>query len=72
MKSMLNIGDYALHKITGNLGQVVAYGHEILDSAYLPTLKVEVVNDAGIGQRSFLEDLTSRWVPVEKETISKK
>ncbi|HEY9794868.1 MAG TPA: hypothetical protein V6D30_04435 [Leptolyngbyaceae cyanobacterium] len=72
MKSMLNIGDYALHKITGNLGQVVAYGHEILDSAYLPTLKVEVVNDAGIGQRSFVEDLTSRWVPVEKETISKK
>jgi hypothetical protein len=71
MKSMLNIGDYALHKITGNLGQVVAYGHEILDSAYLPTLKVEVVNDAGIGQRSFVEDLTSRWVPVEKETISK-
>lgn len=72
MKSMLNIGDYALHKITGNLGQVVAYGHEILDSAYLPTLKVEVVSEAGIGQRSFVEDLTSRWVPVEKETISKK
>jgi hypothetical protein len=68
---MLNIGDYALHKITGKLGQVVAYGHEILDSAYLPTLKVEVVSEAGIGQRSFVEDLTSRWVPVEKETISK-
>jgi hypothetical protein len=72
MKSMLNIGDYAFHKITGKLGQVVAYGHEILDSAYLPTLKVEVVSDAAIGQRSFVEDLTSRWVPVEKETISKK
>jgi hypothetical protein len=72
MKSMLNIGDYALHKITGKLGQVVAYGHEILDSAYLPTLKVEVVSDAAIGQRSFVEDLTTRWVPVEKETISKK
>jgi len=70
MKSMLNIGDFALHKITGKLGQVVAYGHEILDSAYLPTLKVEVVSDTGMQQKTFVEDLTSRWVPVEKEAIS--
>lgn len=67
MKSMLSIGDYALHKITGKLGQVVAYGHEILDSAYLPTLRVEIANDTRVGQRSFVEDLTSRWMPVEKE-----
>ncbi len=68
---MLNIGDYALHKATGKLGQVVAYGHEILDSVYLPTLKVEVVNDTQIDERTFLEDLYNRWVPVEKEEISK-
>ncbi len=66
---MLNIGDYALHKTTGKLGQVVAYGHEILDSAYLPTLKVEVISDTEIDQRNFLEDLYNKWVPVEKEQI---
>jgi hypothetical protein len=71
MKTMLTIGDYALHKITGKLGQVVAYGHEMLDSVYLPTLKVEVVSETGMGQRTFVEDLTSKWVLVEKETISK-
>jgi hypothetical protein len=71
MNTMLNIGDYALHKATGKLGQVVAYGHEILDSVYLPTLKVEVVNEAQIDERTFLEDLYNRWVPVEKEEISK-
>jgi hypothetical protein len=70
MKTMLNIGDYALHKTTGKLGQVVAYGHEILDSVYLPTLKVEVVSDTQMGQKTYMEDLTSKWVPVEKEAIS--
>ncbi len=70
MNTILKIGDYALHKTTGKLGQVVAYGHEILDSAYLPTLKVEVVSDTGIDRRTFVEDLSSKWVPVEKEEIS--
>lgn len=67
---MLNIGDYALHKTSGQLGQVVAYGHEIHDSVYLPTLKVEVVGDTGVDQRTFLEDLYNRWVPIEKDTSS--
>jgi hypothetical protein len=67
---MLNIGDYALHKTTGKLGQVVAYGHEMRESAYLPTLKVEVVNEAGIGQRTFVEDVSNQWVQVEKEELS--
>ena len=70
MNTILKIGDYALHKTTGKLGQVVAYGHEILDSAYLPTLKVEVVSDTGIDRRTFVEDLSSKWVPVQKEEIS--
>ncbi len=70
MKTMLNIGDYALHKTTGNFGQVVAYGHEIIDSAYLPTLKVEIVNDTGMRKRTFVEDLSSQWVPVKKEELS--
>ena len=60
MKTMLNIGDYALHKATGKLGQVVAYGHEILDSVYLPTIKVEVVSDTEIDESTFLEDLYNK------------
>jgi hypothetical protein len=71
MKTMLNIGDYALHKATGKLGQVVAYGHEILDSVYLPTIKVEVVSDTEIDENTFLEDLYNKWEPVEKEEHSK-
>lgn len=71
MKTMLNIGDYALHKATGKLGQVVAYGHEILDSVYLPTIKVEVVSDTEIDESTFLEDLYNKWEPVEKEEHSK-
>ena len=67
---MLNIGDYALHKTTGKLGQVVAYGHEILDSVYLPTIKVEVVNGTEIDESTFLEDLYNKWEPVEKEENS--
>ena len=70
IKTMLNIGDYALHKTTGKIGQVVAYGHEMRQSAYLPTLKVEVVNEAGIGQRTFVEDVSNQWVLVEKEELS--
>lgn len=71
MKTMLNIGDYVLHKVTGKLGQVVAYGHEILDSIYLPTLKVEVASDTAIDQKTFVEDLTSQWMPAEKDEFSK-
>jgi hypothetical protein len=71
MTTVLNIGDYALHKTTGNLGQVVAYGYEMLDGAYLPTIKVEVRNNTGIKQRTFVEDLSNTWLPVEKDSISK-
>jgi hypothetical protein len=66
MKNLLNVGDYALHKITGKLGQVVAHGHEIIDSVYLPTLKVEVINDTELSKKTFVEDLTSKWELVEK------
>ncbi len=66
MKTMLNVGDYALHKITGKLGQVVAHGHEMIDSVYLPTLKVEVVNDTEVNHKTFVEDVTSEWVLVEQ------
>ncbi len=67
---MLNIGDYAIHKTTGDCGQVVAYGHEIVDSAYLPTLKVELVSNTEMSKRTFVEDLTSNWMPAQKEENS--
>lgn len=71
MKTMLNIGEYAQHKTTGKLGQVVAYGHEIRDSVYLPTLKVEIVSDTGRGEKTFVEDLSSTWMPIENEEVSR-
>ncbi len=72
MKTMLKIGDYVRHLSTGDLGQVVAYGHEILDSVYHPTVQVEVASDAGINRRIFVEDLSSAWVLVEEEVEKEK
>lgn len=36
---MLKIGDYAHHQTTGQVGQVVAYGHQVLDGVYQTTLE---------------------------------
>ena len=69
MNTMLNIGDDALHKTTGKIGQV-AYGHEIIDNAYLATLKVEVVDDAQMNKKTFVEDVTSNWMSVQSVEIS--
>ncbi len=65
---MLNIGDYAHHHSTGNVGKVVAYGHQIVDGVYLPTLKVEVqvVNESGKTKRIFIEDVFQEWMQVEQ------
>jgi hypothetical protein len=66
---MLEIGDYARHQITGLVGQVVGYGHEVLHGVYVTTLKVrEIVN--GSPERSrFVEDVYSEWVRVEIEQV---
>lgn len=68
MNIMLNIGDYAHHRSTGNVGKVVAYGHQIVDGVYLPTLKVEVqvVNERGKKKRIFIEDVFQEWMQVEQ------
>lgn len=65
---MLNIGDYAHHRSSGNAGKVVAYGHQIVDGVYLPTLKVEVqvVNESGKKTRIFIEDVFQEWMQVEQ------
>ncbi|MEQ8975856.1 MAG: hypothetical protein RIE73_36420 [Coleofasciculus sp. C1-SOL-03] len=65
---MLNIGDYAHHRSTGNVGKVVAYGHQTVEGVYLPTLKVEVqvVNESGKKTRTFIEDVFQEWMQVEQ------
>jgi hypothetical protein len=37
---MFNIGEQVLNLKTGNIGRVIGYGHEVIDSGYIPTLKV--------------------------------
>ncbi|QDL10197.1 hypothetical protein DP113_21840 [Brasilonema octagenarum UFV-E1] len=60
---MLNIGDYAQHQITGQIGQVIGYGHQILHGVYLTTLKVQANNLQGVeNQKKFIEDVYSAWI----------
>jgi hypothetical protein len=63
---MLKIGDYAQHLKTGCVGQVIGYGHQILDSAYLPTLKVQIIRGKERIQERFLEDLASTWTLLDE------
>ncbi|WP_017318429.1 hypothetical protein [Mastigocladopsis repens] len=68
---MLNIGDYAQHQMTGQIGQVIGYGHQILHGVYLTTLKVRATNNKGSRNRSrFIEDVHSAWVLAEPTEIS--
>ncbi|NJM71228.1 MAG: hypothetical protein HC862_13930 [Scytonema sp. RU_4_4] len=63
---MLNIGDYAQHQITGQIGQVIGYGHQILHGVYLTTLKVRATNTQEMNHQSrFIEDVYSAWVLAE-------
>lgn len=63
---MLNIGDYARHQITGQIGQVIGYGHQILHGVYLTTLKVRAIHSQGVdNQNRFIEDVYSEWVLAE-------
>lgn len=62
---MIKIEDYAQHQTSGCIGKVIGYGHQMLNSVYLPTLKVQVEGKEA-GLLSFLEDISSAWVKVEK------
>jgi hypothetical protein len=64
--NMLNIGDYVRHQMTGQIGQVIGYGHQILQGVYLTTLKVRASNSHLIDNQSrFIEDVYSEWVVAE-------
>ncbi|MFN6535554.1 MAG: hypothetical protein RM021_004185 [Nostoc sp. EkiNYC01] len=59
---MLNIGDYALHQRTGQVGQVLGYGHQLMDGVYITTLKVKMTKRQGTRRQStFVEDAYSTW-----------
>lgn len=66
---MLEIGDYARHQITGLVGQVVGYGHEVLHGVYVTTLKVRESVNGSPDRSRFLEDVYSEWVRVEIEQV---
>lgn len=63
---MLKIGDYALHQQTGQIGEVFAYGHQILNGTYITTLKVRLINQRlTCPYRRFMEDVFTSWIWVE-------
>ncbi|GET42004.1 hypothetical protein [Microseira wollei] len=59
---MFSVGDYVCNQKTGEIGEVIGYGHQILDSGYTTTLKVLVAQSEGYGRKRFVtEDLYSAW-----------
>ncbi|WP_460200110.1 hypothetical protein [Scytonema sp. NUACC21] len=70
---MLNIGDYAQHQMTGLVGQVIGYGHEILHGVYQTTLtvrEIKEINKTNCDRSPILEDVYSAWIPAQGEQIS--
>ena len=60
---MFSIGEYVLHKKTGQIGKVIGYGHEILNDVYTTTVQVLVDYAEATGKRRIVEeDLYSAWV----------
>ncbi|MCG6134463.1 MAG: hypothetical protein MET45_07335 [Nostoc sp. LLA-1] len=64
---MLNIGDYALHQKTGLVGQVLGYGHQVMNGTYVTTLKVRLRKQRGTRRyRRFIEDVYTTWSLTER------
>jgi hypothetical protein len=60
---MFSIGEQVFNQNTGNIGKVIGYGHEVLDSGYTLTLKVLIAKVKNSGRRKAVEeDLYSNWV----------
>ena len=59
---MFSIGDYVFNQKTGEIGEVIGFGHQILDSGYTTTLKVLVSQSEDSGRKIVItEDLYSAW-----------
>ncbi|KJH70974.1 hypothetical protein [Aliterella atlantica] len=64
---MFNIGDYVFNQKTGNLGKVIGYGHQIVDNAYMSTVKVLVDYAISSRKRGIVEeDLFAVWISWEE------
>lgn len=64
---MFNIGDYVFNQKTGNLGKVIGYGHQIVDNAYMSTVKVLVDYATSSRKRGIVEeDLFTVWISWEE------
>ncbi len=65
---MFSLGDYVCNQKTGEIGEVIGFGHQILDSGYTTTLKVLVANPEDSGRkRAIAEDLYSAWTMRSKK-----
>lgn len=62
---MFNIGDRVLQKKTGNVGQVIGHGHELIGECYQPTIKVLFLEPTG--KKTIIEDIPTEWNPVSHE-----
>lgn len=56
---MFNIGDRVLQKKTGNVGEVIGHGHELIDGDYQPTIKVLFLESTG--KKNVVEDIPTEW-----------
>ncbi|UBF25027.1 hypothetical protein K9N68_25825 [Kovacikia minuta CCNUW1] len=67
---MISIGDFVCHQTTGQAGQVVAYGHQIKDGIYLPTLTVRLTKGKRVSDNNFIEDVSSAWALTDETGIA--
>lgn len=59
---MFSVGDYVFNQKTGELGEVIGYGHQMLNNGYTTTLKVLVSHPEDSRKKRFVtEDLYSVW-----------
>jgi hypothetical protein len=60
---MFNIGDVVQHHETGQNGQVIGYGHQIVNGVYLSTLRVQILQPE-IDRWQIKEDIYLAWTSV--------
>lgn len=66
---MFQVGNRVIHHASGQSGNVIGYGHQIVDGVYQPTLIVRVEKDRELGQTGVVEDLSANWTSDEEEEI---
>jgi hypothetical protein len=60
---MFNIGDVVQHHETGQNGQVIGYGHQIVNGVYLSTLRVHILQTES-DRWQIKEDIYLAWTSV--------